>query len=198
MQHSWKRTDVNNVILLNSYSKRYKKLIDGIHNDHLKNLSTYPLTVANAQKLMLNHSSVVVVKTKQCNSEVAFGQTTDGARLGYGQQRGSCHIYKGKEEGHHSWECSARIKARFEETKKKYNEEKSSISDTLSILTSVGTGSVKKELLHAMSGIETGANYDSDHEVFDLFFCTVETMIVPARIIDGNELNIKGLEDIFG
>ena len=59
------------------------------------------------------------------------------------------------------------------------------VSDASNIPTSVGTGSVKKESLHAMNWTKTGANYDIDHDVFDLSFCTVETMTVPACVRDG-------------
>ena len=64
------------LFLLNSDPKRLKKLIDEIHDDHLKNLSIHPKTINKAQRLMLSHSGSVIVKTKQHYLEnvIAFAQ----------------------------------------------------------------------------------------------------------------------------
>ena len=82
------------LFILNGDPKIFKKLTDEIHNDHLKGLGTYPRIVAAAQRLMIGHSSEVVVNTKQRESEVAFGQTSINGKAGYGTRRGSCHICK--------------------------------------------------------------------------------------------------------
>ena len=87
------------LFILNGDLKRLKKLTDEIHNDHLKGLSTYPRTVEDAQILIVSHSSAVVVKAKQCDSEVEFGQTSINGKTGYVTRRVSFHIFK--EEGHH-------------------------------------------------------------------------------------------------
>lgn len=49
-----------------------------------------------------------------------------------------------------------------------------------------------------MSATKSVTNYDSDHDVFDLSFYTVEMMTVPTCIKDGSELNMEGLEKMFG
>ena len=70
--------------------------------------------------------------------------------------------------------------------------------DTSSIPNRVGNGSVKKESLLTISETEIGSNYDSDHDVFDLSFCTVEMMSIPIRVKNRNELNMEGLGKMFG
>ena len=87
------------LFILNVDPKRFKKLTDEIHNDHLKGLGTYPITVTAVQRLMISHSSAVVVKAKQCDSEVEFGQTSINGKTSYVTRRVSFHIFK--EEGHH-------------------------------------------------------------------------------------------------
>ena len=89
------------LFILNGNPKRFKKLTDGIHNDNLKGLGTYPITVEATQRLMIGNSSAVAVNTKQRDSEVEFGQTYINGKAGYGKRRVMCHICK--DEGHHSW-----------------------------------------------------------------------------------------------
>ena len=136
------------LFILNVDPKRFKKLTDEIHNDHLKVLGTYPRTVAAAHRLIISHSIAVLVKTKQCDSEVAFGQTSIDGKGGYGTRRGSCHICK--EEGYHSWECKNKDNT-DKALKKKDDDGKSSISDTSSIPTTVDSN-VKKETQVLSSG----------------------------------------------
>lgn len=189
-----KETILTMSFILNGDPMRFKKRTDEIHNDHLKELRTCPIPVVAAQRLIISHSHVMVVKQKQqCVSEVAFGQMSDGDKPGYGSRRGLCHNCK--EDGYHSLEC--RNKDKVDKTKKKDNQGKLLQSDTLSITTTVGTGSVKKESLHTMSGTETGANYDSNHEVFGFSFCTIEATTVPC-VKDKNELNVEEPEKMFG
>ena len=66
------------LFLLNSKDKQFRNLKNEFHDNHLKNLATYPKTVASAQILMRSHSEAVV-KTKQheryCDcreNEIAF------------------------------------------------------------------------------------------------------------------------------
>ena len=44
-----------------------------------------------------------------------------------------------------------------------------------------------------MSRTELSGHYDSDDEVFEVLFCAVE-----VTTLKDNELNIKGLEKMFG
>ena len=157
------------LFILNGDLKRFKKLTYEIHNDHLKGLGTHPITVEAAQRLMISHSSAVLVKTKKRGSEVAFGQISINGRGGYGTRRGSFRICK--EEGNHRWVCKNKQKT-DKVTKKNYDDGKISISDTSSIATTVGSN-VKKETQVLASDTETGTNYDSDHGVFELTFCAL-------------------------
>ena len=126
----------------------------------------YPITVVAAHRLMISHSSAVVVKTKQCDSEMAFGQKSINCKAGYGTRRGSCNICK--EEGKHSQECNNKENT-YKSSKNKDDDEKTSISDKSSIPTTVDSN-VKKETQVLESGTETGTNYDSNHDVFELTF----------------------------
>ena len=157
------------LFILDGDPKIFKKLTDEIHHDHLKGLGTYPITVAAAQRSMISHSSAVVVKTKQRDSEVAFGQISINGKAGYGTRRGSCNICK--EEGKHSQECNNKENT-YKSSKNKDDDEKTSISDKSSIPTTVDSN-VKKETQVLESGTETGTNYDSDHGVFQLTFCSI-------------------------
>ena len=177
------------LFILNGDPKRSKKLTDEIHNDRLKGLGTYPITVTAVQRLMISHSSAVVVKKKQRDSEVAFGRTSINGKEGYGTRRGSCNICK--EEVHHSWECKNKEKTE-KVPKKKDDDGKSSILDTSSIPTTVGIN-VKKETQVLVSGTETGTNYDSNHDVFELTFCALG-----GELTAGTSSVIKELEDTSG
>ena len=60
---------------------------------------------------------------------------------------------------------------------------------------------MKKESIHTMSRTELGEEYDSDHAVCDVFFATVEEIVVPTKIIDDTnvgDLNVDELAKIFG
>ena len=176
------------LFILDGDPKIFKKLTDEIHHDHLKGLGTYPITVAAAQRSMIIHSSAVVVKTKQRDSEVAFGQISINGKAGYGTRRGLFRIYKG--EGHHSWECKNKEKT-DKVTKKKDDDGKSSISDTSSIPTTVDSN-VKKKTQVLASGTETGTNYVSNHDVFELMLCALG-----GEFTAGTSSVIKELENTF-
>ena len=64
--------------------------------------------------------------------------------------------------------------------------------DTSIITTTVGSN-VKKETQVLASGTETGTNYDSDHDVFELTFCALG-----GEFTAGTSSVIKELENTFG
>ena len=96
------------VFILNGYPKRFKKLTDKINIDHLKGFGTYLRTVGAAKRLLISHSSAVVVNKRQRDSEVAFGKTYINDKEGYTKIGGSCNI--SKEGRHHIWEYNNKIK----------------------------------------------------------------------------------------
>ena len=146
------------VFMMKADKGRYSKLLTDLHDDHLKGYSPYPLTLADAQKLLLNYSSNNKQKGKKNEesndvSDLAFAQ--DGGSGGY-TFTGKCFICD--KEGHRAYYCPDKGKNARNNTNAKANESKTETA-------AVTTDNVVQEDL----GCTTHQIYADDME---LSFCT--------------------------
>ncbi|OEU21780.1 hypothetical protein FRACYDRAFT_231926 [Fragilariopsis cylindrus CCMP1102] len=146
------------VFMMKADKGRYSKLLTDLHDDHLKGYSPYPLTLADAQKLLLNYSSNNKQKGKKNEdnndgSDLAFAQ--DGTGGGY-KFTGKCyHCFK---EGHRAYECPDK-KTNSNGGNNKAEESKTDVA-------AATTDTIVKEDLNHTEGVTT---YTDDYE---LSFCT--------------------------
>ncbi|OEU19808.1 hypothetical protein FRACYDRAFT_235871 [Fragilariopsis cylindrus CCMP1102] len=146
------------VFMMKADKGRYSKLLTDLHDDHLKGYSPYPLTLADAQKLLLNYSGNNKQKGKKNEesndvSDLAFAQ--DGGSGGY-TFTGKCFICD--KEGHRAYYCPDKGKNARNNTNAKANESKTETA-------AVTTDNVVQEDL----GCTTHQIYADDME---LSFCT--------------------------
>ena len=144
------------VFMMKADKGRYTKLLTDLHDDHLKGYSPYPLTLADAQKLLLNYSSNNKQKGKKNEdnsdgSDLAFAQ--DGTGGGY-KFTGKCFVcFK---EGHRAYECPD----------KKISNGNNKAEESKTDIAAATTDTIVKEDLNHTEAVTT---YTDD---FEFSFCT--------------------------